>query len=268
MALVQFTYVSNALMRSVPVQVILPADKLTPAGEYMPIKKYKTLYLLHGLWGSHVDWVSGTRIQRWAEERDLAVVMPAGENSFYVDRPGFHTDYGKFIGEELVEMTRRMFPLSDKKEDTFIGGLSMGGFGAMRNGLKYYDVFSRIIALSPALHLFEGGPDPIAAFLGRGEHDWEDIKKSDVNPRWLIGQLKDYADKPEIYLACGDKDNLLPATKLYRKLLTDGGFELRCVEDAGGHEWDYWDRHIRLALDWLPLDERTGGLNSGNITGE
>ena len=52
MALIQFTYVSNALLRSVPVQVILPVDKLTPAGEYMPLKKYKTLYLLHGLWGS------------------------------------------------------------------------------------------------------------------------------------------------------------------------------------------------------------------------
>ena len=98
MALIQFTYVSNVLLRSVPVQVILPADKLSPEGEYLPLKKYKTLYLLNGLWGSHVDWVSGIRIQRWAEERDLAVVMPAGENSFYLDRPGFHTDYGKLIG--------------------------------------------------------------------------------------------------------------------------------------------------------------------------
>ena len=76
MALIQFTYVSNVLLRSVPVQVILPVDKLSPEGEYLPLKKYKTLYLLNGLWGSHMDWVSGTRIQRWAEERDLAVVMP------------------------------------------------------------------------------------------------------------------------------------------------------------------------------------------------
>ena len=268
MALIQFTYVSNALLRSVPVQVILPVDKLTPAGEYMPLKKYKTLYLLHGLWGSHVDWVSGTRIQRWAEERDLAVVMPSGENSFYIDRPGFHTDYGKFIGQELIEITRRMFPLSDKKEDTFIGGLSMGGFGAMRNGLYYEDVFSRIIALSPALHLFEGEPEPFASFLGKGPEDWADIQNSDVNPRWLISRMAKKADKPGVYLACGESDELLPATKLYRGLLEEAGFDVHYVQDPGGHEWDYWDRHIRLALDWLPLDERTGGLNSGNITGE
>ena len=263
MALIQFTYVSNVLLRSVPVQVILPADKLTPNGEYMPLKKYKTLYLLNGLWGSHVDWVSGTRIQRWAEERDLAVVMPAGENSFYVDRPGFHTDYGKWIGQELVEITRRMFPLSDKREDTFIGGLSMGGFGAMRNGLKYNDTFGQIVSLSPALHLFEGKAEPVCYLLGKTPADWEEIKNSDVNPRWLIENIK--GDKPGVYLACGDKDDLLPATKLYRQLLTDAGYELHYVEDEGGHEWDYWDRHIRLALDWLPLDNAKAGLNSGNI---
>ena len=267
MALIQFTYVSNVLVRSVPVQVILPADKLTPAGAYMPLKKYKTLYLLNGFWGSHVDWVSGTRIQRWAEERDLAVVMPAGENSFYVDRPGFRTEYGKWIGEELVEITRRMFPLSDKKEDTFIGGLSMGGFGAMANGLKYRDTFSRIVALSPAMHVFEGGEEIFMPFLSTGKEDWERVKKSDTNPRWLIENWgRD--EKPHVYLACGDKDDLLPATKLYHKLLTDADFTVHYVEDAGGHEWDYWDRHIKLALDWLPLDDRTGGLNSGNIKGE
>lgn len=266
MALIQFTYVSNVLLRSVPVQVVLPVDKLSPQGEYLPLKRYKTLYLLNGLWGSHVDWVSGTRIQRWAEERDLAVVMPSGENSFYLDRPGFHTDYGRFIGEELVEITRRMFPLSDKREDTFIGGLSMGGFGAMRNGLKYQDTFSRIVALSPALHVFEGGPEPFAGFLGKGPEQWQEVVDSDVNPRWLLTQLGQ--EKPEVYLACGDRDELLPSAQLYRELLTEAGVKLHYVEDEGAHDWDYWDRHIRLALDWLPLDERVGGLNSGNIKGE
>ena len=267
MALIQVHYVSSCLLRTVPVTVILPADKLDPDGTYTKPKKYKTLYLLNGLWGCNIDWVTGTRIQRWAEERDLAVVMPAGENSFYVDRPGFHTEYGRFIGEELVQMTRRMFPLSDRREDTFIGGLSMGGFGAMRHGLHYCDTFSRIVALSPALHIFEGEAMPFAAFFGRDESGWEDLKNSALNPRWLLQHIPE-EKRPEIYLACGDKDDLLPAAKLYRKLLTDGGYKLHYVEDAGAHDWDYWDHHIRLALDWLPLDQRSGGLNSGNIKGE
>ena len=266
MALIQFSYVSSVLLRSVTVQVILPADKLAPDGTYLPVKKYKTLYLLHGLMGAHMDWISGTRIQRWAEERDLAVVMPAGENSFYLDRPGFYTDYGKFIGEELVEMTRRMFPLSEKREDTFIGSLSMGGFGALRYGLFYADTFSRIIALSAALDMFEGGPQPFCGMLGKSEEQWAEIVNSDVNPRWLMAHYK--GEKPGVYLACGGQDPLLEGTRRYGKLLREAGFEFHYAEDSGGHDWDYWDRHIRLALDWLPLDDRSGSLNSGNIKGE
>ena len=111
MALIQINYVSAALQRTVPLQVILPVDKLTPDGKLPAPKKFKTLYLLHGYLGNYTDWVSGTRIQRWAEERDLAVVMPSGDNAFYVDNPTTGNNYGKFIGEELVEVTRRMFPL-------------------------------------------------------------------------------------------------------------------------------------------------------------
>ena len=73
---------------------------------------------------------------RFANERGLCVVMPSGENMFYVDQEHTHNHYSQFIGEELVEMTRAMFPLSHKKEDTFIAGLSMGGYGAIVNWFK------------------------------------------------------------------------------------------------------------------------------------
>ena len=118
-------------------------------------KPYKTLYLLHGLLGNCTDWVMNTNIQRLAEDRNLAVVMPSGENSFYVNQILPNNDFGEYIGRELVEMTRRMFPLSHKREDTFIAGLSMGGFGALRNGLKYHETFGYIAVLSGALQIFE-----------------------------------------------------------------------------------------------------------------
>lgn len=152
MALLQMQLFSRSLMRTVPVTVVLPADKMTDFNApLLPEKKYPTLYLLHGIFGSSLDWLSGTRIERYATEHDLCVVMPSGDNSFYVDRPGANQNYGMFVGQELVELTRRMLPLSRERKDTFIGGLSMGGFGALRNGLKYSDTFSAIIALSAAL---------------------------------------------------------------------------------------------------------------------
>ena len=87
MALIQANFMSGSLMRTVPVNIILPVDKLAfPGAASKEITAYKTLYLLHGIFGNYTDWVSGTNIQRWAEEKDLAVVMPSGDNMFYVDQ--------------------------------------------------------------------------------------------------------------------------------------------------------------------------------------
>lgn len=269
MALIQVNYVSAALQRTVPLQVILPVDKLTPDGKLPKQKPFKTLYLLHGYLGNYTDWVSGTRIQRWAEERNLCVVMPSGDNAFYVDRPETGNCYGRFIGEELVEITRRMFPLSRKREDTFIGGLSMGGFGAIRNGLKYYKTFGAIISFSGVLQLL----DPIGSHLSVTDNafqqglfgDLHTAAESDKNPVWLAKQLAGRKNLPDIYIACGTEDYLLPHSRNFRDLLQKNGFSVTYEEGPGGHEWDFWDTYIKKALDWLPLDDASQGINSGNV---
>jgi len=270
MALIQINYVSKALQRTVPLQVILPVDKLTPDGKLPAEKKFKTLYLLHGFLGNYTDWVSGTRIQRWAEERDLAVVMPSGDNAFYVDRPETGNCYGQFIGEELVEITRRMFPLSRKREDTFIGGLSMGGFGAMRNGLKYHDTFGAIICFSGVLELLKVVPSSVSRRMNMEFEeglfgDLDAAAVSDKNPIWLAKALAGKEDLPRIYIACGTEDHLITHSRNFRDLLVNCGFSVTYEEGPGGHEWDFWDTHIKKAIDWLPLDDLSRGINSGNV---
>ena len=269
MALLQISYVSAALQRAVPVQVILPVDKFTPDGKLPQPKKFKTLYLLHGFLGNCTDWVTGTRIQRWAEARDLCVVMPSGDNSFYVDRPGTLNNYGKFIGQELVEITRRMFPLSRKREDTFIGGLSMGGFGAMVNGLKYHDTFGAVISFSGVLNLLEDKAN-LSRRVDRefGEAlfgNLEEAANSDKNPIWLAKKLAGKPNLPDIYIACGTEDYLLPHSRNFRDLLLKNGFRVTYEEGPGGHEWDFWDTYIKKVLDWLPLEDISRGINSGNV---
>ena len=82
--------------------------------------------MLHGIFGNYTDWLSGTRIRAWAEVKNLVVIMPCGENKFYLDNPRLGDMFGEFVGKELVAFTRKLLPLSNKREDTFIAGLSMG----------------------------------------------------------------------------------------------------------------------------------------------
>lgn len=265
MALIQMTYLSMALLRTVEVQVILPVDKMNFAGGGQQGKKYKTLYLLHGLLGSNIDWISGTCIQRWAEAKNLAVVMPSGENSFYIDHALPNSAYGTFVGRELPTMMRKTFPLSDRREDTFIGGLSMGGYGALRNGLKCSDTFSHIIALSGAVHIFEekhGGLFGGLACFG----DMKEAEKTDLNPKIAFEKARSRNCVPKIYMSCGLEDTLLTANRKMKEFLEEQRAELTYVEAAGGHDWDFWNSQIHEALEWLPLEAESMGINSGHVT--
>lgn len=275
MALIQANFMSRSLMRTVPIQVILPIDKFSFSGNLPHEKKpFKTLYLLHGIFGNYTDWTANTRIQRLAEEKNLAVVMPSGDNSFYVDHPQSGSMYGRFVGEELVEITRDMFPLSHKREDTFIGGLSMGGYGAVRNGLKYYLTFSHIITLSGTLHILENPDEPQKRIIPSEAFYFEDIReaaKSDKNPRVLIQQLMHHIQTgdpvhfPKIFQTCGTEDPLLAVNRTYRSVFLENGIDLTYCEDTGSHDWNFWDTWIKKALDWLPLEDSVAGVNSGNI---
>lgn len=254
MALIQVNYLSKALFRNVPVNVILPVDQFD-AGNNCYLnengKKYKTLYLLHGLLGNYTDWVSYTRIRKWAEEKNLAVVMPSGDNAFYFNSRTPWNDYGTYIGEELVEVTRRMFPLSDKREDTFIAGLSMGGFGALRNGIVYSETFSHVAGLSGALHIFEDTSEEANNGLFDNK---EAAAKTDKNP-WVAVEemISEKRSIPKFYMACGTKDELMPASVAFRDFLKSKDIEVTWDEEEYGHEWDFWDSQIKKVLDWLPL---------------
>lgn len=275
MALIQANIMAKSLMRTVPINVILPADKMVfPGMPEREEKPYKTLYLLHGVFGSCFDWLSGTNIQRWAEEKDLAVVMPSGDNMFYVDQPAAHNFYGEFIGKDLVETTRKLFPLSRKREDTYIAGLSMGGYGAIRNGFKYHDTFGCIAGLSSALitDSLEGRTDEEPFFLNSRAYaqscfgDLGKVAGSDMDPKWLAKKLvEDKVIIPKIYMACGVDDGLLGANKELRDYLQGLGISVTYEEGPGGHEWDFWNRYIKRVLEWLPLEGNGAGINSGNV---
>jgi S-formylglutathione hydrolase FrmB len=273
MALIQADLFSQSLGRTVTINAVIPCDKMYFDGIRREVKPFKTLYLLHGIFGNYTDWITGTRIQRWAQDRNLAVIMPSGENKFYVDNEKL-LDFGSKFIEELVYVTRDMFNLSHKREDTFIAGLSMGGYGAITNGLKYDSLFSHIAGLSSAMHIDDivnaDNSDPIpfmrrnyleSVFGNLGE-----LKGSDKDPYFLAEKRKESEfELPEIYLCCGDQDSLFGANEKFKNHLEDLGYPVTWMHSKGGHEWDFWDEYILKILEWLPLDEKEEAVSSGNV---
>ena len=253
MAILEMEFRSAALKRTVPIRAVLPVEKF--------VGPYPTLYLLHGLKDNNSSWLNYTRIRRWAENSGLAVIFPSGENSFYMDvlvKDGALGDFGEYVGRELVEFTREVFPLSRKREDTFIGGLSMGGFGACRNGLKYSETFSKVAILSGALHFYEY-PEEWVRTAGNtvGElanfGDLEKTRNSDRNPRYLIEQIRNDPNRhfPDFYVCCGRQDSLLEANRRIAAALKEAGANVTYEDGEGGHQWEFWDEFIQHVLPWL-----------------
>ena len=162
-------------------------------------------------------------------------------------------------------MMRKTFPLSARREDTFIGGLSMGGYGALRNGLKYCDTFSHIISLSGACHIFEEkGHGLFGALACFG--DRKKAEKTDLNPKIAFDNAREKGCVPKIYMSCGLEDGLLVPNRKLKEYFEKQGAELTYVETAGGHDWDFWNSQIHEAIDWLPLESESRGISSGHVT--
>ncbi len=269
MAVFQFSFYSTSLSRSTDITAVVPAE--APMFPGMPENKepLKLLVLLHGYSGAHYDWLRGTTIEQLATMHHIAIVCPSGENSFYVDDNVRGALYEQYIAKELPAFVRRVFNnISDKREDTFIGGLSMGGYGAIRNGFKHADAFGGILAFSSAL-ITDGisqmpdEPQPTPPGQGGGMgmspsyfiHTFgkpSKIMGSDVDPKALAKKLVDEgAEKPKLYMACGAEDFLIEPNRDLHKYLTDIGYEHYYVEGHGTHSWEYWGEHIIKSLDWV-----------------
>lgn len=268
MAIVKVNFFSETLLRMVNIMCVIPIDKREMDGEGLRSidKPLKTLYLLHGIYGGEYDWLTSTRIFKWAKDRNLAVILPAGENSFYSDQDELHHYYGKFIGEELVKFTRTMFRLSERREDTFIGGLSMGGMGAFYAAFRYPDTFGYVGGLSTAL-LGEEYPrenQPEMYLLGDRSY-YEKIfgkessyRGSRMDPYQLAANLKASGKEfPEIFMRIGEEDPLLSGNFRYAKFLKEQlGVPVDFATDHGAHDWAFWDRNLYRFLEWLPVEQK------------
>jgi S-formylglutathione hydrolase FrmB len=212
---------------------------------------------LHGFTGCGRGW---TYLYELAEKYNFALVFPSGENSFYLDAEATGAKYGTFIGSELVEFIRKTFGLCLAKEDTFISGLSMGGFGALHTGLAYPDTFSKIVALSSALIVHgisgmkPGESNEIAnyQYYQRYFGDLDKLIESDNNPETLIKKMiQQKRDIPEIYMACGTEDFLLEDNRRFHKFLIENKIKFEYIESPGNHDMIFWNEYFAKGFEWM-----------------
>ena len=250
MALLHIDFYSNALGRSVQADVILPETAAPETG-------HPVLFLLHGMTDDHSIWQRRTSIERYADERKIAVVMPGTRLGFYTNTHAGER-YFDYISDELVHAMRRMLPaLSRRREDTFVAGLSMGGYGALKCALSRPDVFSKAAALSGALDACELVKNPLP--LGK-PFCWQDVFGPSEKIPGSENDLFHLAEacmenRPEIWMWCGTEDDLFPANLRMRNHLRSLGYTLHWHESPGGHFWKYWNREIQPVLKWLTPGE-------------
>lgn len=261
MAILKCNYISAVLNYPTEVYVILPimADVLAQQGKslekiYNSEKKLKTLYLLHGANDDPSCYIRKTSVERYAEEKGIAVIIPTARNSFYTNME-HGQDYYTFISKEIPLFARSILPLSDKREDNYIAGLSMGGYGAMKIALKNPEQYCAVASMSGVLDI-ETEVHKLQSKNIKLSDVFEDLTKlkdSENDVLFLLKKAKENKiDIPKIYQACGTEDFLYEANCTFKKLaevLFPDRFTYE--ESKGGHEWDFWDRHLKKIIDWL-----------------
>lgn len=260
MPLFHCNFFAHTLGMPTNVTVFVPAVKPEQGMNFDEIypknHKYRTLYLLHGMNGDETTWLRKTNIERYAQEHNIAFVMPSVHNSFYTDTTvglAFFT----YLTKELPAMLAMNFPISQNREDTYIAGLSMGGYGAAKAALTCPELYSAFGSFSGALDIeavakmaSEGGALPLfQSVFG----DPKSISGSSADLFSLSSNLIKSGKKiPRTYLACGTLDPLCyDMNTRFKSHLDQISFAHDYNEEPAAHEWDFWDRQIKLFLEWL-----------------
>jgi len=238
-----------SLGRTKKLSVLLPAH-------YDPMKRYPVLYLLHGYTGGHEDWLKHTRLQEYARDLPLLIVMPDAENSWYINSFTEQNDqFETYLVKDIPQYIQTMYSVDTTRQA--IAGLSMGGYGALMLGLRHPTHYAFLGSLSGAIAFPRGMNDttrPAERALlpslkkAFGEKTTGIRNAHDV---FLLYRQTSKDSLPYIYMAIGTQDGyrtFLPANRAFTDLLRTYGAAYEYHETPGGHTWQYWDREIQPLL--------------------
>lgn len=241
MAILELRFPSQILGREVALNAIVPNEGNGP---------FATYYLLHGMLDDYTGWLRRSRVECYVANLPLIVVMPDGQRSMYANAnegPRFHDH----MIEEVVGTVERLLPARKARGSRAIGGLSMGGYGAMRLALTHPDMFISVNSHSGALMRGTRGwmdrdnpamQEEMQRILGRrpagSAHDLV----------YLVDKCKKAGRGPKMLFDCGTEDFLLDDNREFHEGLTHWDIPHVYNEYPGEHTWDYWDAHLPEAI--------------------
>jgi putative tributyrin esterase len=242
MAFATLNYFSRSLKKASSFNIVFPDDPAIP-------RPWAVFYLLHGLSDDHTIWMRRTSIERYVAGLPLVVVMPDGGRGWYtnaVSPAGYH--YEDDLIKDVVGLVDRTFPVKAERSGRAIGGLSMGGYGAVKLGLKHHEMFASVNSHSGAIgfarRVPEKGRDLSPEFL---TIFGENAKGGPEDPFGLVERI-DHGRIPALRVDCGTDDFLIRDNRDFHHHLESLHIAHEYQEYPGGHTWDYWDEHVREAV--------------------
>jgi putative tributyrin esterase len=262
MAVIHTNFLSKSLGRQVSFNAIIPTFSIDDAFKqnndvYKQKKKFKTLWLLHGFSGDEHDYINYTNVALYAQKYQIVVIMPPACNQGYSDDPDGAKHFS-FVAKEMIEAARFLFPLSDAREDNFIGGLSMGALGAMKISLAYPEYFSKVLLMSGcameitgkgySVNWFGSSSDAYSGYVMGNEMRY----KQTIEDAYYMMRKNSEANKPlpTYFLTVGSQDYLLERCRYAKEKFESYQYPLKYEEIEGyGHNWDFWELKLKEAFE-------------------
>lgn len=246
---------SKLMARDMPYRVILPAKYSTKSNERFPV-----IYLLHGLTGNYKNWVDKTDVEQFGVGYDFVIVTPDGNNGWYTDSVGAPNDkFESYIVKELIPEIERDFRVVADRGHRMIAGLSMGGYGSIKFGLKYPDMFSMVGSFSGALGAASFTEKNAGVNIGRaidqiyGPEGSETRSSNDIFKIVRDAAPDRVKAMPFIYQSCGTEDFLIGNNRDFLALMNEKKLAHEYREHPGVHDWVFWNDQVR---EFLAVAER------------
>jgi putative tributyrin esterase len=245
---------SKLVGKTLPYNVVLPVNYDKPAARS---KRYPVLYLLHGLFGHYDNWITRTKLSDYAANYSMIIVTPEGNDGWYTDSASVPTDkYETYVMQELIPDVRGRYRTIETRDGRAIAGLSMGGYGALKFGIKHPESFIFAGSMSGALGAAAWTETDLRGFeiIWKtllpifGPENSEIRQANDLNKLYSEVPASRVAALPYLYLDCGTEDPLLSSNRSLAAVLFERKIPHEYRELPGTHAWAYWDAQVQEVL--------------------